>query len=428
MKSAHSDNRSFLFLQGVASPFFKRLTSALNGAGVQTCRVEFCGGDVSLYRHGSSKRFVGKLEQLSQYYTNLLSELKVTDIVLFGDTRPVHTPAIKLAKSLGIQVHVYEEGYLRPDWITLDSGGVNAFSPFADKAPNYFRQRAKDIPKGAISYKTGYSQWVRLFHDLRYNTARMPDFFRFPNYVRHRIDHPINEYIGWAKRHIIIAPRALQAKHQVNKIIGGGAGYYVYPLQLAGDSQIRMHSPFEDVNQATQLILQSFAKHAPKGTKLVVKNHPLDTGLSECKKFTQKISQELGIENRVVFIDGGHLPTLLQHAKGTVLINSTTGMSALFHQSPTIALGKAIYDMPGLTFQGGIDNFWRRAKKSDYKLFKDFRDVLVHDTQINGNFYTSKGINMAVSESLKRFGIVMSEREAVYLQSSMERVNLDAIT
>lgn len=422
------NKRSFLFLQGVASPFFDRLASAIRSADAQTCRVVFCGGDALFHRHGDIRRFTGKVEELDEYYAGLFDELKVSDIVLFGDTRPVHIPAITLAKKLGIEVHVYEEGYLRPDWVTLDSGGVNAYSPLANKDPNYFRQRAKEVPSGVGSNKTGYSQWIRLFHDLRYNTARISDSFRFSNYERHRLDHPIKEYLGWVRRYPVLIPLSWHAKYQVKKLIDDNVNYYVYPLQLAGDSQIRVHSPFLDVNQATVEILHSFAKHAPKNTKIIVKNHPLDTGVSKCRKITRQVSRELGIEERVVFIDGGHLPTLFQNALATVVINSTTGMSSLFHGCPTITLGKALYNMPGLTFQRGLDEFWRRSKKGDEKLYRDFRDVVVNDTQINGNFYTSQGIAMTVSESLKRLGVTAQKSGSLSRESSMTTMSIEVTT
>ena len=411
-------NRSFLFLQGVASPFFDKLASTLRANGVKTFRVKFCGGDVAFHRRGQAQRFLDNVEQLDVFYSDLFTELKVTDLVLFGDTRPVHKPAIKLAKQLGVDIHVYEEGYLRPDWVTLDSGGVNAHSSLSKQTPTYFRQRATSVPRDVSSYKTGYSQWVRLFHDVRYNIARMLDSKRFPGYKRHRIIHPVREYIGWIRRYPALIPMSWLARYNTKKLISTKSHYYVYPLQLCGDSQIQVHSRFDGVNHATSEILHSFASHASKNTYLVIKNHPLDTGVSKSRKFITNLSRELGIQDRTIFMDGGHLPTLLSHSKGTVVVNSTTGMSALHHKSPIITLGKALYDLPGLTYQGRLDDFWRRAKKSDYDLFKDFRDVIIHDTQINGNFYTKKGIEMTVAASMKRFDItVVSVENEQYINS-----------
>jgi len=94
-------------------------------------------------------------------------------------------------------------------------------------------------------------------------------------------------------------------------------------------------------------------------------------------------------------MDAGHLPTLLENAQGAVVVNSTVGLSALHHRCPLIALGTAIYDMDGLTWQGGIDDFWTQASAPDMTLYQSFLDYVVHTTQINGDFYTRTGIAMA---------------------------------
>ena len=45
--------------------------------------------------------------------STIITEKSITDIVLFGDTRPIHAQGIKLAKALELRVHVFEKGYLR---------------------------------------------------------------------------------------------------------------------------------------------------------------------------------------------------------------------------------------------------------------------------------------------------------------------------
>jgi len=52
----------------------------------------------------------------------------VTDIVLYGDTRPIHAQAVEIANKLGLSVHVFEEGYMRPYWVTYERGGTNGNS------------------------------------------------------------------------------------------------------------------------------------------------------------------------------------------------------------------------------------------------------------------------------------------------------------
>ena len=77
-------------------------------------------------------------------------------------------------------------------------------------------------------------------------------------------------------------------------------------------------------------------------------------------------------------------------------VNSTVGLSALQRGRPTKALGRAVYDVPGLTYQGPLDDFWRSPPPPDAALCRAFRNVVVHATQINGGFYTSEAIALAL--------------------------------
>lgn len=407
-KNSRTDRRFFLFLQGAATPFFDQLASSLRVSGIETCRVLYCGGDSSFHKSGKSIHCNYPINKLYEFYEQTFSRLQVTDIVLFGDTRPIHIDAIRIAKESGVKIHVFEEGYMRPDWITLDSDGVNANSSLANKPTQFFRQNAKQVPRHVQSQTTGYNQWTRLWQDIRYNIARLTDTKKFPHYKRHRLYSPMQEYMGWCKRSPVLPFSSIATKHRTKKLIEKKSPFFVYPLQLEGDSQIRVHSKYKaNIQSATSEIIQSFSLYAHKRSYLIIKNHPLDTGISQHRKHIREASIKYGVKGRVIFLEGGHLPTLFANAIGTVVINSTSAMSSLFHRCPTIALGKALYDIPGLTFQGGLDDFWRSAKKPDRELFMAFRDVLIDKTQINGNFYTKKGIEMAVAGSFVKLGIPM---------------------
>jgi len=55
-------------------------------------------------------------------------EKQITDLVIYNDTRPFHKTAIQAAHAKGINVHIFEEGYLRPYWITYERDGSNGIS------------------------------------------------------------------------------------------------------------------------------------------------------------------------------------------------------------------------------------------------------------------------------------------------------------
>ncbi len=268
--------------------------------------------------------------------------------------------------------------------------------------PNWFKQRRQQIPAARQGQTTGYNLYERAFHDIRYRAANAVFVKRFPHYRSHRPFNGLKEYAGLANRALRAGLHARHAEQITRELVEAGKPYYVFPLQLNSDAQILVHSPFEGVREAIAVVLRSFAIHAPKDAILVVKNHPLDTGLVDYRDFANRIAEQYDFAKRMRFIDSGHLPTLLDRAQGAVVVNSTVGLSALHHRLPLIALGNAIYGLSGLTWQGSLDDFWQHAQAPDQELYHAFLDYLIHHTQINGDFYTQTGIEMAVAGAVRR--------------------------
>ena len=121
------DTRHFLFLQGPHGPFFRQLGRMLIAAGAKVWRVGFNAGDRAFWpKDQSFVAFTGALESWEARLAELITEKAITDIVLYGDTRPIHAKAVAIARARGLTVHVFEEGYLRPYWVTYERGGRGA--------------------------------------------------------------------------------------------------------------------------------------------------------------------------------------------------------------------------------------------------------------------------------------------------------------
>ncbi len=67
-------------------------------------------------------------------------------------------------------------------------------------------------------------------------------------------------------------------------------------------------------------------------------------------------------------------------------------------------LGRAVYDIEGLTDRKPLNRFWNEPKAPDADLFLRFRYVMMERTQINGAFYTPVGMQMAVVAAAERLG------------------------
>lgn len=395
-------SRRFLFLQGPCSPFFTKLGRALRDVGHDIQRVNFNAGDCWYWNNGGIHYYRKSVDLLDAWYAELFDREAPTDLILFGDQRPVHAPAVKLAKTRGIRVHVFEEGYFRPYWISLERDGVNANSQLP-KNPAWYRRIGPTVPDygNGIAFPSSFS--ARAVHDVIYHVAGIRNLVAYPGYRTHSPVPAPQEYAAYLRRAITLTNLKRRNLIDIQTIIYGRTPFWLLPLQLNSDAQIRHHSPFRCMADMLEIALDSFARMCRPDAVLVIKNHPLDTGEQDYAAIIREICLRVGLKSdRVVYLETGPLPALLNHARGVVTVNSTVGGSALVHGRPLKALGTAIYDMPGLTYQGDLDSFWRYSKQPDQRLFRWFRNTVIHTTQINGGLYGRESIKMAVSNALPR--------------------------
>lgn len=394
-----SRKRNFLFLQGVCSPFFARLADALKAQGHGVYKINFTVGDVAYWWPRKALNFRAPLDELPAFLKSAYDQYEITDQVLFGDRRYVHQPAIAAAKEVGVRSHVYEEGYFRPYWVTLERGGVNRFSQLPKDPVWYLQNGNKFEVQPAQGFVSAFID--RALHDVLYHCAS----FWNPIFFRHYRNHaPVNaavQYYGYIQRLPKMSQYRKLDAHVIDTLVMSKAPFFLLPLQLNSDAQIREHSTFRDMADVMEQVVKSFAAHAQVEHKLLVKNHPLDLGLDNHRKTLHAICRRYGVEERVSYIETGDLDKILSNTCGTITVNSTLGCLALSYGSPTITLSSPIYDIKGLTYQQGLDRFWNASVPPDRELFALFQRVVTSTTQINGGFYCSHGIDMAVKNSLK---------------------------
>jgi capsular polysaccharide export protein len=393
--------REFLFLQGLAGPFFSRLGEALAKAGHGVNRINFNGGDKLFWRLPGALDYRGTTEGWPRYLRRVIERMGITDILLFGDCRPLHRAAIEVARRHGVQVHVFEEGYVRPDFVTLEAGGVNGHSRLV-RDPRYYLEAARDLPPVPIYPAVPSSFKRRAMEDLAYNFASLALAPLFPGYRTHRPWHILVEYAGWALRLIGRRRERRRSAATLHRLHALNRPYFVFPLQLDCDYQIRVHSPFDGMRPAIETVLGSFAAHAPADAVLVVKGHPLDNGLVNWEKFTLSTAARLGLSDRILFLESVDIDSLVRSARGLVTVNSTTGTLSLRCGVPTIVLGDAVYDMPRITDQDGLDRFWAAPTPPELTAFEAFRRVLIERCLIHGGYFSDEGLAMLVEGAVKR--------------------------
>jgi capsular polysaccharide export protein len=388
-------NRHFLFLQGMATPFFSRLADAMIAGGERASRVNFSGGDALYWRGKPAWRFAGEPEALPAFLGDLCARLGVTDFVLFCDAFPLHQRAIALAAERGIRVHVWEEGYVRPHWITLQRGGTHA-AYRVPRDPRWFLEVSEAVPDPGEGRPLDASFARRALHDAAYHLGGLLNPLAYNGYRTHRPYVAPIEYAAWAYRYAQVPWWRPRDALRATRLIASRQPYFFFPLQLNADVQVARNSPFGSMHRAIEHVMQSFASHAPPQMLLAVKNHPFDTGIPRYGALVSQLAKNLDLSERVRYFETGDANRLVDHSVGVVTVNSTVGFTALQRAKPAKALGRAVYDLPRLSAQAPLDDFWRDPQPPDEAVCRAFRRVLVHATQVNGGFYTSRGIAMAI--------------------------------
>lgn len=387
--------RSFLFLQGPHGPFFWQLARALRRTGAACHKVGFNRGDRAFWPNkGTYIGFRGTLETWPHEIATLLRKRCVTDIVLYGDTRPVHAAAIRAATLAGITVHIFEEGYLRPWWITYERGGANGHSPTIDMD---IEQMSAFLDREAPEPVEAPGHWGTLkrhmFYGALYHGLVMSGGARL---APHRGIAVSREFWLHLTKLMKLPLAALDRAITTARIRLGTRPYHLVLLQLDHDASFRAHGPFQNTSDFLSHVIAAFADGAPQHHHLVVKAHPLEDGRVPVRQVLMEEAHNLGVEKRIRFVGGGKLAPLLDRAKSAVTVNSTAAQQALMRGLPVKAFGRAVYSKPEFVSGKPLDKFFADPDGPDRKAYAVFRQFLLETSQIPGGYYAEGGRRQAI--------------------------------
>lgn len=385
--------RSFLLLQGPTNLLFAKVASRLRSLGHDVHRIQACAGDRLFWRGPGAIDFRGRSDEWPAFIARIYAEHAVTDVLLLGEKRDLHRVAIAIARERGLAVTATDFGYFRPDWVVVERDGLNGESRFPREAA-LIRELAAGLPPvdRAVRYPhraLRQAAWDMAFH---LSSALLP--WGFPHFRRHTLNHPVANYLatGWR-----LARRPLEealARRTMARV-GPTGRYYLFAMQMEDDYSLRAYSRYPDLDTAMAEVLDSFARNAPGGSHLVFKLHPLDPGLKRWRARIRRLAVAAGVGTRAHFVDGGDLEALIAGSAGVVTINSTVGLRSLELRRATIALGEAIYRVPGLAFGGTLDDFWERAQAPEEDLVEATLRLLGAMLHVRGSYYDPRGIEAA---------------------------------
>lgn len=391
--SMTTPQRVFLFLQGPHGPFFGALGRMLRRTGAKVLRVGFNAGDKAFWRHGASYiPYRGKPADWPDAFCGLLDLHSVTDIVLYGDTRAIHANAIRIARDRNLTVHVFEEGYLRPYWITYERSGSNGHSRLMDMSVADMRSA---LGNADVEAPLPPARWgdmrQHIFYGALYHWFVMFTNRGYANFRPHRALPVTREFRLYLRRLMLLPAHSIERRIATWRIRSGSFPFHLALLQLEHDSSFQAHSPFATMSDFLGVVIAGFAKGAPRHHHLVFKAHPLEDGRVPLRSDILDLARNHGIEDRVHFVRGGKLARLLDDAISAVTINSTAGQQALWRGLPLRILGRAVYDKPEIVSPQPLPDFFANPRRPDGAAYRDMRRYLLETSQVPGGFYSRRG-------------------------------------
>ncbi|MGL4310591.1 MAG: capsule biosynthesis protein [Paracoccaceae bacterium] len=390
MQTSAREDRNFMFLQGPHGPFFDRLARRLERRGARCWRVGFNRGDQFFWSDRAGFiAHTGPQETWLASCSALMDRLRITDLVLYGDTRPIHALATAEARRRGIRVHVFEEGYLRPYWVTYERGGSNGNS--AVMTTSLAAMRAA-LPEDSAELAEAPAHWgdmrEHVFYGALYHFFVLALNRRYSGFRPHRALGVAAEFRLYLRKLALLPWHAAERALTTRRIRAGGFPYHLVLLQLDHDASFRDHGPFAGTPDFIEACLAGFAAGALPDDHLVFKAHPLDDGRVSLRREIATRAARHGIGDRVHFLRGGKLAMLLDRARSAVTVNSTAGQQVLWRGLPLLALGRAIYSRPELVNSTGIAEFFAAPNQPETEAYAVFRRYLLETSQLPGGYYS----------------------------------------
>lgn len=410
------ESHRILLLQGPIGPYFFQLSQFLQKQGKEVYKLNFNGGDAFYYPlNDMTLIYNDSTDNFSNYLTDFVQKNKIDTVVCFGHKRIYHDIAKQVCKDVGDQIDFwsFEEGYLRPHYITFEKWGVNSASVLPRDA-EFYLDNEPNIPKMREPRVLVASFFERFWLAMHYYMAMYFCRNQLKNYIHHRDYKVLNYMAAWATsgwRKWAYKPKECLLAKSIED--DDFPEFFIVPLQVHNDSQVKSFGCAKNVPAFVRNVLRSFAKGADKDIHIIFKHHPMDRGFNHYGELITKLSKKYGIEDRVHYVFDIPMPIFLRKAKGMVVINSTSGLSALLHNLPVKASGQAPYNFAGLTDQQPLSRFWGNPQRPDPKVFNAYRSYLLCRTQLNANFYISNldedFVQCALSD--KKIDEIVKEKE-----------------
>ncbi|MUI52510.1 capsular polysaccharide export protein, LipB/KpsS family [Aliivibrio fischeri] len=304
------------------------------------------------------------------YFESFILNEDIDLVLLHNDLRWQHSIAIEICKKYNVNYLVTEQGLFRPYTTIVDDFGVNAFSQVKLDFENKRKFIVSDI---GCNIKSTHNSFFSYYKFTKYLLlSKLGKAIGYDSkYVHKR--HTISEYvIRFCKQNLFVSKNVSNDKF-TRRIV-------FVPLQLELDTQLLIHSDFNNNEEVIENISSSFFNcDKANDYDLVFKLHPNDT---QNYKFDPRVKITKSI------IDD----SFLDNVDLVISVNSTAVLNVLETKIPVITIGRSIYDVEGVAQYSSIDKLSSNidsALRNEFSISnrKNYIEYLKKEYSIHGAGY-----------------------------------------
>ena len=263
-----------------------------------------------------------------------------------GTQDPVHALAIQGARQFNLRVHVFEEGYLRPYWVTYERDGCNGHSKLMAMR---LSDMSEALQTGSLDEPAAPAHWGEMRHHMFYGA--LYHFFvlflnqAYPKFQHHR-PHRVRDEFRQHLRKLFWMPlsfvrRGLATLHGYKPLAFPTIWFCCNYNMTARCKRIPPSPTMPSFSIKCSAAL-------PKGRPGITNwwSKRIHVGTEWCKALSatlKNLAEKHQIIDRLRYIEGGKLAKILRQARSAVTVNSTAGQQALWRGIPLKLFGNAVY-------------------------------------------------------------------------------------
>ena len=168
--------------------------------------------------------------------------------------------------------------------------------------------------------------------------------------------------------------------------------FLLVPFQIESDTQVMEHSPWiRDMESLVRILIEAREAAGPSAPTLVFREHP------SCRSSSPSLRAR-ALAAGALFANSNPMQELLERAQGVVTLNSTVGIEALLCGCPVLALGVAVYAVPGIASSARsgeeVARWIRGVDRTAAPLAPAFLDYLAREYCVPGDWRDPDAVHL----------------------------------